>query len=119
MRRLWMAALIVLVAAPLLGQAPAEKWTVGTVMAYWPHVAAAEEPPGPGPRFEITVRVGRTDYVVLYTQLPGTPEVEYSVGRDAPVLIGAKILSFRNKLGQKVDVPILKRLPAGPPPKKG
>jgi hypothetical protein len=118
MRRLWMAALIVVVAAPLLAQAPAEKWTVGTVMGYWPHVAAAEEPPSPGPRFEITVRVGRTDYVVLYTQLPGTPEVEYSVGRDAPVLIGAKILSFRNKLGQKVDVPILKRMPAGTPPKK-
>lgn len=117
MRRLWTAALVVVVALPLLSQAPAEKWTVGTVMAFKPHVASAKEAPTPTPRFDITVRVGRTDYVVLYTQVPGTAEVEYAVGRDAPVLLGAKTLSFRDKMGRKVDLPILKRMPASPPPK--
>ncbi len=116
MKRLWIAAVVLLTAASLWAQAP-EKWTVGTVMAIKPHVASAAASEGAAPQFEVTVRVGRTDYVVLYTELPGTPGVEYAVGRDAPVLIGAKTLSFRNKLGEKVDVPILSRMPAGSPPK--
>lgn len=117
MRRLWMAALIVVIALPLMSQAPAEKWTVGTVMAIKPHVATASAASASAPSFEVTVRVGRTDYVVLYTEVPGAPGVEYAIGRDAPVLISAKTLSFRNKLGQKVDLPILSRMPAGAPPK--
>ncbi len=119
MRRLWIAALLAVAALPLLSQAPAEKWTVGTVMAFQPHQASDKEAPSPGPQFDITVRVGKTDYVVLYTQLPGTPDVEYAAGRDAPVLIGAKTLSFRDKQGRKVDLPILKRIPVGSRQKTG
>ena len=107
MRRLLLAALVLVVALPLLSQ-PAGKWTVGTVMAIKPHVATAADTVS-APRFDVTVRVSRTDYVVLYTEYPGTPGVQYAVGRDAPVLIGAKTLSFRNKLGQKVDLPIVSK----------
>lgn len=118
MRRVWIAVLIMLLAVPLLSQAPAEKWTVGTVMAVKPHVTTASASQDSAPSFEVTVRVGRTDYVVLYTEVPGTPGVEYAEGRDAPVLVGAKILSFRDKLGRKVDLPILSRAPAGSQGKK-
>ncbi len=116
MRRQWIAVLVLLTAVSLWAQAP-EKWTVGTVMAFKPHVASAAAGDQSAPQFEVTVRVGRTDYVVLYTDKPGVPGVEYTVGRDAPVLIGAKTLSFRNKLGEKVDLPILSRMPAGSPQK--
>ena len=107
MRRLMLAALVLVAALPLLSQ-PAAKWTVGTVMAIKPHVVTAADTAS-SPRFDVTVRVGRIDYVVLYTEYPGTPGVEYAVGRDAPVLIGDKTLSFRNKLGQKVALPILSK----------
>ncbi len=119
MRRLCLLGLMVLVALPLWAQAAPEKWTVGTVMAIKPHVAPASDSKTADspPSFEVTVRVGRTDYVVLYTEVPGAPAVEYAVGRDAPVLIGRKTLSFRDKLGRKVDLPILSRTPAGAPAK--
>lgn len=106
MRRLWLAALILVVVLPLMSQAPSEKWTVGTVMASKPHPTTDA---ASAPRFDVTVRVGRTDYVVLYTERPGTAGVEYAVGRDAPVLVGAKTLSFRDKLGRKVDLPIVSK----------
>ncbi len=117
MRKVWITGLVLLAVVSLWAQAPAEKWTVGTVMAFKPHAASTTASEQSAPQFEVTVRVGRTDYVVLYTEKPGTPAVEYTVGRDAPVLVGAKTLSFRNKLGEKVDVPILSRMPAGSPQK--
>ena len=112
MRRLWMAFLALLIALPLFAQAPASKWTVGTVMAIKPHVASANEAPAAAPRFDVSVRVGRTDYVVLYTEPAGVAGVDYAVGRDAPVMVGARTLSFRDKLGRQVDLPILSRMPA-------
>lgn len=112
MRRLWIAALILVTALPLWSQAPAAKWTVGTVMAFKAHEATANDDAGSPPRFDVTVRVGGTDYVVLYTERPGTAAVDYAVGRDAPVLLGPKTLSFRDKEGRKVDLPILSKKPA-------
>lgn len=111
MRRLWLAALILVMVLPLWCQTPAEKekWTVGTVMAFKPHAATNNGEPASPPQYDITLRVGRTEYVVLYTERPGTAAVEYAVGRDAPVLVGAKTLSFRDKLGRKVDLPILSK----------
>ncbi len=111
MRRLWLAAFILLMTLSLLSQTPLEKekWTVGTVMAFKPHVATNSGEPASLPQYDITLRVGRTEYVVLYTERPGTAAVEYAVGRDAPVLVGAKTLSFRDKLGRKVDLPILSK----------
>ncbi len=119
MRKLWLAVLILVMALPLWSQTPAEKekWTVGTVMAFKPHTATNSGEPASPPQYEITVRVGRTEYVVLYTERPGTAAVEYAVGRDAPVLVGAKTLSFRDKLGRKADLPILSKKVAESPAK--
>lgn len=111
MRQVLVPLLILVVAVPLVSQAPAEKWTVGTVMAIKPHVPAATA--DAGQQFDVTVRIARTDYVVLYTEQPGTPGVEYAEGRDAPVLVGGTTLSFRDKLGRKVDLPIVSKKPAG------
>ncbi len=119
MRRLCLAACILLLTLPLLSQtAPEkEKWTVGTVMAFKPHAAASSGEPASPPQYEITLRVGRFEYVVLYAEHPGTAAVEYAVGRDAPVLVGTKTLSFRDKLGRKVDLPILSKKVAESPAK--
>jgi len=115
MRRLLFASLMLVIALPLCSQVPATKWTVGTVMAVRPHVATAGEPATSGLRFDITVRVDRTDYVVLYTQRPGAADVEYSLGRDAPVMVGPKTLTFVDKVGKERQLPILSRKTAPPP----
>lgn len=112
MRRLLIAALILATALPLLCQAPAAKWTVGTVMAVKPHEAKASEDPASGSRYDMTVQVGKTRYVVLYTQPAGTADLEYAVGRDAPVIVGEKTLTVRDKLGRTAALPILSRTPA-------
>ncbi len=107
MRRLLIATLVLATALPLFCQAPTDKWTVGTVMAVKPHEAKASEKSASAPQFDLTVQVGRTTYVVLYTQPAGTADLEYAVGRDTPVLIGDKTLTFRDKLGRKAALPIL------------
>lgn len=112
MRRLLIATMILATALPLLCQAPPGKWTVGTVMAVKPHEAKASEAPASTPQYDLTVQVGRTTYVVLYSQPPGTADLEYAVGRDAPVLVGAKTLTIRDRLGRTAALPILSRTPA-------
>ncbi len=107
MRRLLLATLILATALPLFCQAPAGKWTVGTVMAVKPHEAKASEAPSPSPQYDLTMQVGKTKYVVLYTQPAGTADLEYAVGRDAPVLVGEKALTIRDKLGRTAALPIL------------
>lgn len=115
MRRLLIVTLMLVTALPLLSQAPAGKWTVGTVMAVKPHEAKASEEPASTPRYDLTMQVGKSTYVVLYTQPPGTADLEYAVGRDAPVLVGAKTLTIRDKMGRTAALPILSRKPAEKP----
>ena len=113
MRKLLMVALMLAVVVPLCSQAPSGKWTVGTVMASKPHLPAGDDGLL---RWDITVRIDKTDYVVLYVQRPGASDVEYAEGRDAPVLLGSKTISFRDKMGRKADLPILSKKPAGSQP---
>ncbi len=58
-------------------------------------------------QYDVTVRVGNTDFVVLYTQSPGKRGIQYAPGFDAPVLIGEKTLTFRNLMGEAIELPIL------------
>ncbi len=58
-------------------------------------------------QYDVTVRVGNTDFVVLYTQAPGRRGIQYAPGFDAPVLISEKTLTFRNLMGEAIELPIL------------
>lgn len=60
-------------------------------------------------QYDVTVRVGNIDYVVLYTTMPGRRGVQYSPGMDAPVLIREKTLTYRNLHGETIEMPILSR----------
>jgi hypothetical protein len=62
------------------------------------------------PRYDISVKVGNTIYVVLYTQPPGTTSPEYRVGLDLPVMVGSNSIKFNDKLGRSRELPILNRL---------
>jgi hypothetical protein len=68
-------------------------------------------------RFDISLRVGKTDYVVLYTPPPGTYGAQYTEGMNLLVLVGSKTITFNDIAGISREVPIVSRAPA-PAPKK-
>jgi hypothetical protein len=60
-------------------------------------------------RYDISVRVGGTVYVVLYTALPGTYGVKQIAGHNLLVLVGADTIRFNDLLGRPSEAPILSR----------
>ena len=109
MKRVMVAVMALLVTLPLFSQAPASKWTVGTVMAVKPHAATTNDSASADPRFDVTVRVGRTNYVVLYTQRTSAARPAFYLGQDVPVLVGPKTLKYSDRLGGQSELPILSR----------
>lgn len=60
-------------------------------------------------KYDVSVKVGDTLYVVLYTRSDGSESITRRVGLEVVVLVGANTMAFNNLLGEKVDVPILSR----------
>jgi hypothetical protein len=83
-------------------------YQVGTITAVTHHRGAAGSDPSVA-SYDVSVRVGNTVYVVLYTPPFGTDTVQYVAGRDLPVLVGEKTLTFNDELGTTSEVPILSR----------
>ena len=102
------------------GQSEPAKWQVATILE------AKELPATPGPtsellRFEVTLRVGKTDYVTLYTQSRASKGVApHRAGQDLLVLVGSKTVKYNDMLGRMHELPILRQqkvLPAVTPQK--
>jgi hypothetical protein len=62
--------------------------------------------------YDISVKVGDTIYVVLYTPPPGLNTVKYVAGRELLVLVGKNIITYNDILGQSQEVPIVSKRPA-------
>jgi hypothetical protein len=60
-------------------------------------------------RYDISLRVGDTIYVVLFTEPPGSYGVEHIAGREKLVLVGKDTITFNDILGKSREVPILSR----------
>jgi hypothetical protein len=58
-------------------------------------------------RYDVSVKVGDTIYVVLYTPPLGMNTVKYAAGRELLVLVGKKTITYNDILGQSQEVPIL------------
>jgi hypothetical protein len=63
----------------------------------------------PGTRYDISLKVGDTIYVVLFTQPPGSYGVEHIAGLQKLVLIGNETITFNDILGRSRKAPILSR----------
>jgi translation initiation factor IF-2 len=86
------------------------KYQVGTIIDVKTHQHA-----GGGTdkvAYDVSVKVGDTIYVVLYTPPLGEETVKYALGRDLLVLVGKHTLRYNDILGQSYEVPIESQLNA-------
>jgi len=59
-------------------------------------------------QYDLSLKVGDTVYLVLFTPASGSTAVKYSVGMNVVVQVGSESIKF-TKLGQTHEVPILRR----------
>jgi hypothetical protein len=95
------------------GQTSSSKYQAGTIAAVSPHPNAAGESNSDVNRYDVSIQVGNTNYVTLYTPPPGRTVVKFSVGLGLLCLDKGDTLTC-NKLTQTYELPILRRetLPA-------
>lgn len=108
----WVLVVLILVTT-VFAQSSAN-YQPGTITAVTPQQAAPGEQGSAVPRYDVSVKVGNTVYVVLYTPPNGANSVQYSAGFNVLVSVGTDTLIINNKLADKTEVPILRRevLPA-------
>jgi hypothetical protein len=107
--RSWFGVLLVCVAAlSAVGQTPSSKYQPGTIMAVTAHRGPGQ-PDADVTQYDVSVKVGNTTYVVLYTPLNGANIVKYSVGDEWLVLVGSDTLTINTAVSGKTEIPILSR----------
>ena len=87
------------------------KYQVGTITDIKPH-QPGDGTPSQATSYDVSVRVGDTVYVVLYTPPLGTNTVKYAAGRDVLVLVGKNTITYNDILGNAYELPIVSRKPA-------
>ena len=105
--------LIFLTTFPAFGQSTS-KYQVGTITEVKAHQAAGSGASDVA-SYDVSVKVGDTIYVVLYTPPPGEITVKYAAGRDLLVLVGKNKITYNDILGQSYDVPIESQKTAAKP----
>jgi ABC-type Fe3+-hydroxamate transport system substrate-binding protein len=81
------------------------KYQVATILEIVPHQQNATRHPTAG-SYDVSVRVGDTIYVALYTPGLGEDAVKYAAGRDLLVLVGKQTITYNDLMGRSFEVPI-------------
>lgn len=119
MLRQFVISCIVLMTFPAFSQS-ASKWQVGTITAVKVHQSAARVGASDATSYDVSLKVGDTIYVVLYTPPLREETVKYAAGRDLLVFVDKSTLRYNDLLGQSYEVPIESQRPAanveGPKP---
>ena len=89
---------------------PISQWQIATIIEVKAHPAPGEDISDPS-RYDVSVKVGDTVYVVLYTQPLGEIPAKYETGHELLVLVGKKTITYNNILGQSLQVPIESQRP--------
>ena len=106
------ALFLLLFTFPLICQEHHSKWQVGTIMAVAAH--PTDEQSAHLRKYDVSVKVGKIMYVVLYVPADGTDTITHRAGIDLLVSVGTKTMAFNNLLGHKIEAPILSRKPVTP-----
>jgi hypothetical protein len=88
-----------------------QHYQVAVIVDVKPHQTAADKDSGPT-KYDVSLEVGDTIYVVLYTPQLGIGTIKYAEGRNLLVVVGDKTISYNDLLGQSFEVPIISRKPA-------
>jgi hypothetical protein len=91
---------------------PAANYEVATIVDVKPHQSAGDRSFSDVASYDVSVRVGKTIYVVLYTDTSGTGTVKYVAGREALVHVGKNSIIYNDIVGQSHEVPIISQKPA-------
>jgi hypothetical protein len=98
---------------PAFGQSTS-KYQVGTITEVKVHPATGSGV-SDAASYDVSLRVGDTVYIVLYTPALGEDTVKYVAGRDLLVLVGKNTITYNDILGQSHNVPIEGQKPAAKP----
>src|SRR5260370_21339667 len=90
---------------------PAAKWEVATIIDCKTHQTDSSTA-SDVVSYDVSVKVGNTVYLVLYTPPLGMSTVKYAGGRQLLVLVGNKTIEYNDILGQSLEVPIISQEPA-------
>lgn len=104
---------ICLTTSPVFCQSTSE-YQVGTIIEVKTHLSdtgGASDTVS----YDVSVKVGDTIYVVLYTPPLGQETVKYSAGLDLLVFVGKRTIRYNDILGQSFEVPIESRKPSAIP----
>lgn len=102
--------LFCLAVLPGLAQPTGDQYEVGSITAVNAHPGATENAnTGGAAAYDVSVKVGNTLYVVLYTPPAGTYGVQEAAGHDLLVTVGPDTITFNDLLGRSSEVPILSR----------
>ena len=110
MRKLIGAIALCLLTFPAICQTTS-KWQIATITEIKPREAAGDSA-SDYPRYDISVKVGDTIYVVLYTQPWGEIPPKYATGHELLVLVGKNTITYNDMLGRSLQVPIESQRPA-------
>jgi len=109
MPRLLCVIAICLVAFPAFGQS-ASPYQVATIVDVKTHQAAGDT--SDRSSYDISLRVGDTIYLVLYTPQFGIDTVKHKTGHNLLVSVEKKTITYNDLLGQSFEVPIISQRPA-------
>lgn len=107
MRKALGVMFVCLLALSAYGQS-STNYQVGTITEVTPHKAA----PGAnfsGTSYDVSVKVGDTLYVVLYTEPAGSYGAKYRAGTELLVLVESKTIKGHDRSGHPIEAPILSR----------
>jgi len=101
--------LIFMVSFSAFGQMSSSKYQAGTITTVTAHRNAPDDTTADATRYDVTVKIGNTLYVVLYTAPYGANIVEYSPGIEMLFLVGSDTLTFNSRISGTTTMPILRR----------
>lgn len=107
MRKLIGVVALWLLSFPALCQSTS-KYQVATIFEVKVHQAAGDNA-SDAASYDVSVKVGDTIYVVLYTPPLGELPPKYEAGREMLVFVGKNTITYNDMLGHSLQVPIQSR----------
>jgi hypothetical protein len=98
---------VFLMVVSCFGQPP-RHYQVAVIVGVKPHQDEPNDASGVT-RYEVSLKVDGTVYVVLYKPPLGITTVKYAEGLNLLVVVGEKTISYNDLLGQTFEEPIISR----------